>query len=102
MESDFWTISIATFKLLTYVFSFLSIGEAMFMHLFAKSSPSIIRYSNKITILAGLLAMASSIGFLLAQTGLLADEGMMGMFDTDMLEVIIATNIAWSIGLIRP
>lgn len=93
MELSFWLAILILTKFCLYTCSFMTIGTAIFSLIFKNFETDIKSIIN----ISAVGAIISSIGFLLVQTGYIMEDGLAGMFDTEMLQIFLEEKIGTSL-----
>lgn len=88
LDWDIWLLSSVVAKLFIYLTSFLAVGSLMFLWLLKPETKTIRRQLVRITIWAALLSILLSLLRISLQAGQLYDEGLIGMFDADMVQIV--------------
>lgn len=87
-EWDAWLFSNIVSKFVTYLTSFITAGSMMFLSFLKPSDKNIVNFVLKITLLAGVLSAIFTISRISIQAGQLYDEGLIGLFDWEMIRIV--------------
>ncbi|MBL1421752.1 MAG: CopD family protein [Alphaproteobacteria bacterium] len=97
MDFSIWLFLLIITKLVVYTTSFLAIGGAGFLALFHDVENGISAVIRRLIYICAALAILSSIGFLLVQSGYIVEDGLAGMFDVEMLQIFLEENMGSSL-----
>ncbi|MBL1241814.1 MAG: CopD family protein [OCS116 cluster bacterium] len=97
MDFSIWSVLLIVTKMTLYISSFLAVGSVVFLASFRTVQNDIFAATKRLIYISVPLAIISSIGFLLVQTGYIMEDGVAGMFDIEMLEMFLQENIGSSL-----
>ena len=89
IDLTIWDFAAVVAKLLVYFGSFVAAGSILFTIANPSLSVELQRGLRRITIVAAICALIASIAQFGVQSGRLLDEGLSGMMDTEMLELVL-------------
>ena len=100
-----WDTAAIVVKLAVYCGSFLAMGSVIFIVVNRGLDPPLIRLLKRVTLIGAAIAVCGSAIQFFIQCGRLADEGLSGMLDPDMIELVagapLGEAVAWRVvGLI--
>jgi putative copper resistance protein D len=87
-EWDAWLFSNTVSKFVIYLTSFITAGSMMFLSFLKPSDKNIVNFVLKITLLAGVLSAIFTVSRISIQAGQLYDEGLIGLFDWEMISIV--------------
>lgn len=87
-EWDAWLFSNIVSKFVIYLTNFITAGSMMFLSFLKPSDKNIVNFVLKITLLAGVLSAIFTISRISIQAGQLYDEGLIGLFDWEMISIV--------------
>ena len=86
---DGWTLATIIIKVGLYATSFITAGTALFLITVRPNGPTIHGSTRLLGGLSALIALAFSVLHVSIQAGFLADDGLSGMMDGDMINIIL-------------
>lgn len=97
MDFSIWSILLIITKLIVYITVFLTIGSVVFLVWFRELENDLSRATKRMIYINAPLAIISSAGFLLVQTGYIMEDGIAGMLNAEMLKIFLEENIGTSL-----
>lgn len=87
-ELTSWDIWAIASKLIVYVGCFLAIGLTLYCLATPQLKAEVVKRLKRIVVLSALIAIAASLAQIGVQAGRLLDEGLAGILDPEMLELV--------------
>ncbi|MEW7008461.1 MULTISPECIES: copper resistance D family protein [unclassified Lentilitoribacter] len=89
LDWDIWLVLTVIAKFVIYLTSFLAVGSLLFLWTLNPASDEIKRQLLKLTVLAALLSVIATFIRISLQAGQLYDDGLVGMYDLEMIELVV-------------
>lgn len=92
---DIWLVSVILFKILIYISAFMAAGTMLYL-IVMKPDDAMKRSLCRMSFIMGLIAMVATALNIPLQTGQMLDAGFKGMFDREMLSLIMGEGLGIS------
>jgi putative copper resistance protein D len=89
MDWDIWLFLTFITKFVIYLTSFLAVGSLLFLWMLNPASDEIKRQLLKLTAVTALLTAIATLIRISLQAGQLYDDGLVGMYDLEMIELVV-------------